>query len=110
MAFVIGSPCIDVKDGACAKCCPVDCIYQGERMFYINPEECINCGICVSVCPVDAIEDELDLPAGPTSFAAVNREFFEPMVTGLRTPGGAEGLGKIPLDHPQVAAHPHLAK
>ena len=31
MAYVIGSACIDVKDGACVKCCPVDCIYVGSK-------------------------------------------------------------------------------
>ncbi|SIT37514.1 hypothetical protein BN2475_120071 [Paraburkholderia ribeironis] len=31
MAYVITSPCIDIKDGACVQCCPVDCIYEGER-------------------------------------------------------------------------------
>ena len=48
MAYVITSPCIDVKDGACVQCCPVDCIYEGGRTLYIHPEECINCGVCVS--------------------------------------------------------------
>ncbi|WP_050463722.1 indolepyruvate ferredoxin oxidoreductase subunit alpha [Herbaspirillum autotrophicum] len=106
MAFVIGSPCIDIKDGACAACCPVDCIYQGGRMFYINPEECISCGICVSVCPVDAIEDELDMVAGKDVFIAVNRDFFGPQVSNLRTPGGAESIGALNCDHPHVSAYP----
>lgn len=43
MAYVITEPCIDTKDGACTVACPVDCIYEGGRMFYIQPEECINC-------------------------------------------------------------------
>jgi len=106
VAFIITSPCIDVKDGACVKCCPVDCIYQGERTFYIHPEECISCGICVSVCPTEAIHDEWDLPAGEAHFAAINREFFEPSVSGLGEAGGAERFGKISLDHPVVAAYP----
>ena len=55
MTYVIAEPCIDVKDGACVNVCPVDCIYEGGRMFYIQPDECVNCGICVSVCPVEAI-------------------------------------------------------
>ena len=36
MTFVIAAPCIDVKDGACTDVCPVDCIYEGGRMFYIR--------------------------------------------------------------------------
>jgi NAD-dependent dihydropyrimidine dehydrogenase PreA subunit len=59
MAYVIGSACIDVKDGACVKCCPVDCIYVGGRTLYIHPDECIDCGICVSACPVEAIYEDL---------------------------------------------------
>ncbi len=51
MTYVITSTCIDVKDGICQKVCPVECIYEGGRMMYIQPDECINCGICVSVCP-----------------------------------------------------------
>ena len=44
---------------ACAKDCPVDCIYEGERMLYIHPDECVDCGACEPVCPVEAIgEDE----------------------------------------------------
>ena len=58
MAYVIASTCIDVKDGACQDVCPVECIYEGGRMMYIQPDECIDCGLCLSVCPVDAIYAE----------------------------------------------------
>jgi ferredoxin len=37
MTYVIAEPCIDVKDKACVDECPVDCIYEGERMLYIHP-------------------------------------------------------------------------
>lgn len=83
MAYVITSPCIDVKDGACVQCCPVDCIYEGERTLYIHPEECINCGVCVSVCPTEAIFHEEELPPAEARFTAVNREFFGPDVSAL---------------------------
>ena len=63
MTYVITDACIDVKDGTCSKACPVDCIYEGGRMLYIQPDECINCGICVSVCPVQAIYEDVDVPA-----------------------------------------------
>ncbi|RFT23662.1 ferredoxin, partial [Bifidobacteriaceae bacterium GH022] len=26
--------------------CPVDCIYEGDRTLYINPNECVDCGAC----------------------------------------------------------------
>ena len=45
MTYIIAEPCVDVKDGACVDVCPVDCIYttDGENMYYINPDECIDC-------------------------------------------------------------------
>ena len=63
MAYVITTACIDVKDGACVQCCPVDCIYEGERTLYIHPDECIDCGVCVSACPTQAIYEDRRLPA-----------------------------------------------
>ena len=74
MTYVITSTCIDVKDGICQKVCPVECIYEGGRMMYIQPDECINCGICVSVCPVQAIYEEADLPGELRVWIAINAE------------------------------------
>ena len=105
MAHVITDACIDVKDHACVKCCPVDCIYEGLRTLYIHPDECINCGLCLTVCPVDAIYDEPHLPASQRGFIEINREFFGPAVSGLGAPGGADGK-VMSLDHPLVAALP----
>jgi ferredoxin len=102
---VITEPCIDVKDGDCVKVCPVDCIYEGGRMFYIQPDECINCGLCVSVCPVDAIYADDRLPEAQSRYLAVNGEFFGPAVTGWGAPGGASSVHSTALDHPDVAGH-----
>ncbi len=55
MPYVIAEPCINVKDKACVEVCPVDCIYEGETMLYIHPDECIDCGACEPVCPVKAM-------------------------------------------------------
>lgn len=107
MAFVVIEPCIDVKDGACVAVCPVDCIYEGGRMFYIQPDECINCGLCVSVCPVEAIFHEDDLQPAAVPFVAANRDFFGPDVTGWGAPGGLSDTHHSDLDHPLVAAYPH---
>jgi len=103
VAHVITTACIDVKDGACVKCCPVDCIYEGARTLYIHPDECIDCGVCVSACPTQAIYEDLRLPAGMRDFAAINREFFEAAVSGLGSPGGAADVGAVPCDHPGIA-------
>ena len=54
MTYVIAEPCVDLKDKACVDECPVDCIYEGERMLYIHPDECVDCGACEPVCPVGA--------------------------------------------------------
>ena len=57
MTYIIVSPCVDVKDGACIDVCPVDCIYTtaDDNQMYIAPDECIDCAACEPVCPVTAI-------------------------------------------------------
>ncbi|MCM2424854.1 ferredoxin [Streptomyces sp. RKAG337] len=102
MTFVIALPCADVKDRACIDECPLDCIYEGDRMLYIQPDECIDCGACEPVCPVEAIFSEDDIPREWQHFATVNAEFF----SDLGTPGGSAKLGPIGRDHPIVAALP----
>ena len=62
MTYVIAEPCVDVLDKACIEECPVDCIYEGDRMLYIHPDECVDCGACEPVCPVEAIYYEDDVP------------------------------------------------
>jgi ferredoxin len=103
MAYVIAEPCIDVKDKSCVSECPVDCIYEGPRMLYIQPDECVDCDACVPVCPVTAIFTEDDVPADWKQFTAVNAEWFSDAVTGLGSPGGAAQVGPADKDHPVVA-------
>jgi len=55
VTYTIAEPCVDIKDKACIEECPVDCIYEGARMLYIHPDECVDCGACEPVCPVEAI-------------------------------------------------------
>jgi NAD-dependent dihydropyrimidine dehydrogenase PreA subunit len=43
MTYIIGEPCIDIKDRSCVDVCPVDCIHEFARMLIIDPEECIDC-------------------------------------------------------------------
>ncbi len=104
MAYVIAETCIDVKDGVCTDVCPVDCIYEGGRMFYIQPDECIDCAICESVCPVDAIMYEDDLPEHWLKFTRINEEFFGEEVTGWGQPGGLTDEFRTDLDHPMVTS------
>jgi ferredoxin len=104
LTYTIAEPCIDVKDKACVEECPVDCIYEGPRMLYIHPEECIDCGACEPVCPVEAIFYEDDVPDEWQEFTPINAEFFEDDVTGLGSPGGAAAVGATDKDHPKVEA------
>ncbi|MFN3547461.1 MAG: ferredoxin [Mesorhizobium sp.] len=106
MAYIITEPCIDVKDGACTAACPVDCIYEGGRMFYIHPDECINCGLCLSICPVDAIVWDGEMKPQHKVFEIANRDFFGDDVTGWHSPGGWDVTRKTELDHPLVAGWP----
>ena len=78
MTYIIAEPCIDVKDGACVDVCPVDCIYTSDDdpMFYISPEECIDCAACEPVCPVVAIFAEDDTPEQWQSYIDVNYTYF----------------------------------
>ena len=62
MTYVIGKACVDVIDKSCVQECPVDCIYEGARALYINPDECVDCGTCKLTCRVGAIYYESDLP------------------------------------------------
>ncbi len=102
MVYVIAANCIDVKDGACQDVCPVECIYEGGRMMYIHPDECISCGLCLSICPVDAIFSEDDLPQHEQAFREINAEFFGDAVTGWGEPGGATAHFRSDMDHPNV--------
>ena len=106
MTYVINEACIDIKDGACVDVCPVDCIYEGGRMFYIQPDECINCAICESVCPVDAIWHADELPGLSNEFTRINAEFFGDSVTGWGQPGGLALEYHTALDHPDVQDWP----
>lgn len=76
MTYIIAEPCIGTKDAACVAVCPVDCIYEGDDMYYINPDECIDCGACEPECPVEAIFADDAVPEQWTSFIEKNKAFF----------------------------------
>lgn len=102
MAYVIAEPCVDVHDRACVDECPVDCIYDGVRKGYIQPDECVDCGACEPVCPVTAIYHAEDLPDEWRRYEAIDRGFFAPDVAGLGSPGGAANVGPLNVDHPAL--------
>ena len=82
MTYVICEPCIDVKDTACVDVCPVDCIhptpdneefFEEEVQLYIDPEECIDCGVCEPECPINAIEPDTNEEA--TKWVELNEKY-----------------------------------
>ena len=87
MTYIIAEPCVNVKDGACIDVCPVDCIYEGDDMMYINPEECIDCAACEPVCPVTAIFTEDAVPEQWHSYIEKNYKYDY----ASSTPGRREG-------------------
>jgi NAD-dependent dihydropyrimidine dehydrogenase PreA subunit len=110
MTYVIAEPCVDVLDRACVDECPVDCIYEGGRMLYIHPDECVDCAACEPVCPVEAIYYEDDVPGEFAPYLADNALFFSGTVEGraepLGSPGGAAKLGPLGVDTPLVTELP----
>jgi ferredoxin len=103
VTYVITEPCIDVKDKSCIEECPVDCIYEGDRMLYIHPDECVDCGACEPVCPVEAIFYDDDVPAQWKEFTAANAAFFTEGEEPLGSPGGAANVGPLARDGAFVA-------
>jgi NAD-dependent dihydropyrimidine dehydrogenase PreA subunit len=102
VTYVIALPCVDVKDQACVDECPVDCIYEGARSLYIQPDECVDCGACEPVCPTSAIFFQDDLPPEWAVFEQINAQFF----SRVGAPGGASRVGPLPYDPPAVASLP----
>ena len=98
MAYVVTEACVDVLDKSCTAECPVDCIYEGGRMMYINPDECVDCGACEPVCPTQAIYYEDDVPKNLLAYVNANAIFF--IETGVS--GGAEAAGKSGVDAPLI--------
>ncbi|NCN28352.1 ferredoxin family protein [bacterium] len=72
MAYVVQESCVDCKYGDCVEVCPVNCFYEGEKMVYINPSECIDCDACLEECPVQAIAPDHE---AEKKWIAINAEF-----------------------------------
>jgi NAD-dependent dihydropyrimidine dehydrogenase PreA subunit len=98
VTYTIAEPCVDIKDKACIEECPVDCIYEGARMLYIHPDECVDCGACEPVCPVEAIYYEDDVPDQWNGYTQINADFF----SELGSPGGASKVGMTENDPQSV--------
>jgi NAD-dependent dihydropyrimidine dehydrogenase PreA subunit len=111
--YFIGAECLDVLDRSCIEECPVDCIYEGSRKLYINPDECIDCGACEPVCPVNAITTDLRMTDVEQVWLDDNAAFFTEVLPGrdepLGMPGGAGAAGPVGADTPLAAQTPASA-
>jgi ferredoxin len=63
--------------------CPMLCINPAPKegfpdMLFIQPMECIDCGLCVAECPVEAIYAEDEVPDEWHSYIALNAEVYQP--------------------------------
>ena len=103
MPYVIAEPCVDVKDKSCLEEWPVDAIYEGGRMLYIHPGECIDAVparwsvrsrrfTTWTICP----------NSGSVTYG--NADFFEE----LGSPGGASNVGVWRNDPPAVKDLPPM--
>ena len=104
MTFVITDPCIDTMDQSCVEVCPVDCIQFEEgvdRILYIDPVECIDCGACVPACPVNAIFVDSEVPADQARFTEINVLWFSDRVAA-RAQVGEDGAA--PAEAPAAEA------
>jgi ferredoxin len=79
MTYVITEPCIGVKDASCVDVCPVDCIHatDDDAMYFIDPDECIDCGACEPECPVTAIFAEDAVPDDQQKYIQINADYFK---------------------------------
>ena len=88
MAYVVTEPCFGCKYTDCVVVCPCDCFREGERMLFIDPDECIDCDACRAECPVEAIFPEDEVPEAWQEYIALNREMAAecPPITHRKEP------------------------
>ncbi len=85
MTWVITRLCRDCVDQSCVEVCPVDCIYENTGadkesfpdQLYIDPEECINCGVCEPECPWEAIFEDEQVPEVFVDDTALNAKIVD---------------------------------
>ena len=88
-------------DRACVEVCPVDCIHFEEgsdKMLFIDPAECIDCGACQPACPVSAIFPEGDVPDDQSHFIDLNALWFSDAPAARAQVGGGDAPAATPAD------------
>jgi len=84
MAYVICEPCIGTKDATCTDVCPTDAIHPMRTdprfgavdQLFIDPHNCIDCGMCAGVCPVNAIYLKDDVPQPWIEYIQKNADYY----------------------------------
>ncbi len=77
MTHVVIENCDGCMFTDCVTVCPVDCFYgnrETDKMIYINPDECIDCGACIPECPVEAIFPEDEVPEDQQKYTQINAD------------------------------------
>jgi NAD-dependent dihydropyrimidine dehydrogenase PreA subunit len=59
MTYVITEPC------------------ENHNQIFIDPIECIDCGVCEPECPVEAIFIDEDVPEDWEHFTQLNADYFQ---------------------------------
>ncbi len=92
MAYVVTEPCFGCKYTDCVVVCPCDCFREGERMLFIDPDDC---DACKPECPVGAIYHEDDVPEPWKEFVELNREMAAtcPVIVGRKEPLAQQSPG-----------------
>ena len=77
MPYIVTENCDKCRFTDCVEVCPVDCFYADDKMLYIQPDECIDCGACEPACPVSAIYPDDSLPDNLEKWVDINRDKCE---------------------------------
>ena len=111
MTFVITQPCIDTMDQSCVEVCPVDCIHfeqdTADRMLYIDPDACIDCGACQPACPVQAIFPGAEVPDEMAAYTDINALWYQdPNAARAQVAALTGGSAPVPAAAAAPAAEP----
>jgi len=78
------------RQRACIEECPVDCIYEGARMLYIHPDECVRLRRMRAGLPRSRPSTtKMMCPISGGGYTQINADFF----VELGSPGGASKVG-----------------
>ena len=90
MPYIITEPCIGTQDKSCVEVCPVNCIYgdADDRMCYVHPVDCIDCGVCEAACPVQAIYPASEVRGEAVPFVVINALWFQDKVAARAAVAG----------------------